>query len=114
MMSTLSDYILQLQQSIYGLFKSLKLDLKIEICLSKWHNDPDCIDFYISYGGVSIPQLGYLCRLDLSEDTQQIAKHAIWCLLEYHSEIVIKLDDAFAILNGEEIKSNPGIHRMLS
>lgn len=113
-MITLSKYISELHQSIDTLFKSLKLDAKVEIYPSKWNNDSDCIDFYISYGGVSIHQLGYLCRLDLSEDTQQIAKHAIWWLLEYHSEIVIKLDDAFAILNEEEIKSNPRIHRMLS
>lgn len=55
-----------------------------------------------------------LCTLDVSNDTYRIAKHIVYQLLEYHSEIVIKLDDAFAILNGEETKCNPVTHRMLS
>lgn len=113
-MIILCDYLSKLHQSICDVFKSLKLDCKIEICLSKWHNDPDCIDFYVSYGGVSIHQLGYVCTLDVSEDTYRIAKHIVYQLLEYHSEIVIRLDDAFAILNGEETKCNPVTHKMPS
>lgn len=108
----LCDYPVQLQQSIHDLFKTIKLDCKIEICSSKWRNDPNCIDFYASYDGVSIHQLGYLCTLDVSNDTYRIAKHIVYQLLEYHSEIVIKLDDAFAILNGEETKCNPVTHIM--
>lgn len=50
-MITLSKYISELHQSIDTLFKSLKLDAKVEIYPSKWNNDSDCIDFYISYGG---------------------------------------------------------------
>lgn len=102
----LSDYIIQLQQNINDLFEDLKLDCTVEIHPSKWGHDANSIDFFSSYGGVKLHRLGYSCTLDVSQDTQQIVKSTVWQLLEYHSSIIIKLDNAFASLNGEEPTSN--------
>lgn len=105
-MVNLCDYISQLQRSIQDLFEDLKLDCTVEIHPNKWDCDANSIDFFSSYGGVKLYNLGYSCTLDVSKDTQQIVKSTVWQLLEYHSNILIKLDNTFAILNGEELTSN--------